>query len=416
MIYWGAATDGASTWSKHEGVLVSGGEVDRTSAHLGEVGARSDRNERYASFFTHHPHATYSVDARGYYTDANPRALEMTGLSLEQMKQVHFAAVIHPDDLPLIQAGFDAAMRGSTQVAEARVVHADGEIIHIRCTAIPLIEGGAVVGVHGVTEDITAAKQLVRELEEANRAKSLFLATVSHEVRTPLAALVGATDLLMHTPLTPEPAHYAEIVHRSSERLMRLVQDILEFSGLEAQQTVLHPRPFDVQELVDDVAHWANFLASSRGLSIDFDVDELPAPRLVGDCRRISQVLTNLVHNAIKFTEHGRVDVRISGRNVDGPTRADEPGALWVEFTVSDTGSGIGVEHQRTVFEPFTQEDPHLSGDRQGVGLGLAISRELVGLMGGRLTFTSQPGEGSTFTFGLPLVAVDESASASADG
>lgn len=366
---------------------------------LGER-ARAQSNERYSSMFTHHPHAAYSVDTRGYFTDANDRSLDMTGLSLEEMRQTHFAQVIHPDDLHLIQDGFDRAMGGDPQVVEARVVRADGEVIDIRCTAIPVIVDDEVVGVHGVTEDVTDAKRVLRELEEANAAKTLFLATVSHEVRTPLAALVGASELLIDTDLPPEPEHFARIVHRSGERLMHLVQEILEFSGLEARQTVLRRAPVDVRAIIDEVASWAVPLAESQGLAITFDVDEAVPATGLGDARRITQVVTNLVQNAIAYTEHGSVDVRVSGR----PCSADGPGVgSWVDFRVHDTGIGIAHDDLRTLFDPFVQADPQSAGDRLGVGLGLAICRELVELMSGHLDVESALGEGSTFTFGLPL-------------
>lgn len=355
-------------------------------------------SERYASMFTHHPHAAYSVDLRGYYTDANPRALEMTGLTLQEMRQTHFSQVIHPDDLHLIEAGFDRAMAGEPALVDARVVRADGGIVDIRCTAIPVVVGGEVVGVHGITEDVTAANQVLCELEEANAAKALFLATVSHEVRTPLAVLIGATDLLMDAALEPEPDHYAQMVHRSSQRLMQLVEDILEFSGLDEHRTVLHPRPFGVRTLVEGVADWAVPLAESRHLAISFVVDDAVPTTSVGDSLRVGQVLTNLVQNAIKFTECGSVDVRV------------EACATWVEFTVTDTGIGIPEGHRASLFEPFTQANPHAAGDRQGIGLGLAICRQLVELMDGRLDVVSTLGAGSTFTFGVPLAAsIDDS-------
>jgi PAS domain S-box-containing protein len=366
---------------------------------LGER-ARAQSSERYSSMFTHHPHAAYSVDTLGYFTDANERALEMTGLSLEEMRQTHFAQVIHPEDLQLIQDGFDRAMAGDPQLVEARVVRVSGDVVDIRCTAIPVIVADEVVGVHGVTEDVTDAKRVLRELEEANAAKTLFLATVSHEVRTPLAALVGASELLIDTDLPPEPEHFARIVHRSGERLMHLVQEILEFSGLEARQTVLRRAPVDVRAIVDDVASWAVPLAESQGLAITLAVDEgVPATGL-GDARRITQVVTNLVQNAIAYTEHGSVDVRVSGR----PCSAEGPGVgSWVDFRVRDTGIGIADDDLRTLFHPFVQADPQSAGDRLGVGLGLAICRELVDLMSGHLGVESTLGEGSTFTFGLPL-------------
>lgn len=364
-----------------------------------EEGTLAQGTERYASMFTHHPHATYSVDPRGYYTDANERALEMTGLSLGQMRQTHFSQVIHPEDLHLIQGAFDAAMAGAPQLVEARVVRDDGAVVDIRCTAIPVVVDGEVVGVHGISEDVTEAKRVLRELEEANRAKSLFLATVGHEVRTPLAVLVGATELLMDTDLEPEPEHYADMVHRSGQRLMRLADEILEFSGLEADQTVLRPRPFSVRAMVEDVAGWATPLAEGRGLEIAFDVEASVPTTLVGDRRRISQVVTNLVQNAIEFTENGRVDVRVRSCDVSAHTPDKD---TWVELTVADSGIGIAQEHIGSLFEPFTQIDPH-AGARHGFGLGLAICRALADLMDGRLEVCSTPGGGSTFTFGVPL-------------
>ena len=375
---------------------------ERTSAvgdTLGED-ARTQGTERYASLFTHHPHAAYSVDERGCFTDANDRSLEMVGLTLEEMRGVHFAEVIHPDDLHLIQAGFEGAMSGEPQVIDARVVSTDGAVTDIRCTAIPVIVGGEVVGVHGVSEDVTETNRLIRELEEANAAKTLFLASVSHEVRTPLAALLGASELLIDTDLPSEPEHFARIVHRSGERLMHLVQEILEFSGLEARQTVLRRAPVDVRAIVDDVASWAVPLAESHGLAITFAVDEAVPATGLGDTRRITQVVTNLVQNAVAYTEHGSVDVRVSGR----PCSVDGPGVgSWVDFRVRDTGIGIADDDLPALFDPFVQADPQSAGDRLGVGLGLAICRELVDLMSGRLDVESTLGEGSTFTFGLPL-------------
>ncbi|GAA1435661.1 hypothetical protein GCM10009641_32390 [Mycobacterium cookii] len=370
-------------------------------------------SERYASMFTHHPHAAYSVDARGYFTDANALALQMTGLTLEEMREAHFREVIHPEDLPVIRRGFERAMTGEPQLEEARVVDVDGVVTDIRCTMIPVVVGGDVVGVHGVSEDVTAAKQLLRDLEEANLAKTLFLATVSHELRTPLAALVGASDLLMASDLEGEPAHVSRVIHRSGQRLMHLVQDLLEFSGLEAHQTVLHPQPFDVRELVEDVARWAVPFAESRDLSISFVVDEAVPSTAVGDGRRITQVVTNLVQNAITFTSCGSVCVRVRG----GAAPADATTSrAWVEFTVVDSGIGIAEEHVASLFDPFTQTDRFAPCEQRGIGLGLAICRALVDLMGGRLAVSSTLGEGSTFTFAVPLGCHDEPAPASAGG
>lgn len=373
------------------------GEPDRSPTTPGTLceGALAQGTERYASMFTHHPHAAYSVDERGFFTDANDRALEMTGLTLDEMRRAHFAEVVHPDDVHVVRAGFEGAMTGEPQLMHARVLSAEGEVTDIRCTAIPVIVGGEVVGVHGVSEDVTEANRVLRELEAANAAKTLFLATVSHEVRTPLAAIIGASELLLDTDLAPEPEHFARIVHRSGERLMHVVQDILEFSGLEAHQTVLRDGPVDLRAIIEDVASWASPQADDRGLALTFSVDDAVPEAVVGDARRLNQVVTNLVQNALTFTEHGTVDVRVSSRPCGEAT--------WVEVGVRDTGIGISESHLRDLHQPFVQADPMTAGDRKGVGLGLAISHKLVELMGGRLTVESVLGAGSTFTFGVPL-------------
>lgn len=381
------------------------GERDGSSSEHATLGERAlaQSSERYASMFIHHPQATWSLDAAGYFTDANERTLEMTGLTLDELRQAHFAEVIHPDDLGPIQTGFENAIAGEPQVVEARVVSNDGEVADTRVTAIPVVIGSEVVGVHGVSEDVTESNRLLRELEEANAAKSLFLATISHEVRTPLAALVGASELLLDCDLAPEPEHFARIVHRSGERLMQVAQNILEFSGLEAHQTMLRSEPVDLRAIIEDVACWAKNFADGRDLAVTFTVDDRLPSGAVGDARRISQVLTNLVQNAITFTEQGSVDVGVTS----GPA-GDAAGTAWVEFEIRDTGIGIDEGHQHDLYLPFVQVNPMAAHDGQGVGLGLAICRKLVDLMGGRLTFESALGVGSTFTFRIPLACGEQ--------
>ena len=368
---------------------------DTTSSGTGLSLAES--KQRYASMFELHPHATYSLDRRGHYTDANRRALEMTGLGLEELRRTHFARVIHPDDRHLVEAGFAEALTGVPQVLEARVLRPDGTIVDFRTTMIPVVVHEEVVGVHGITEDVTEAKRVLRELEEANAAKTLFLGTVSHELRTPLAALVGATELLVGGEMGPDERHYVEMAHRSGQRLVQLVHDLLEFSCLEARRTTLRPRPFEVRALLAGIEEWAAPLAESRGLSISFVVDDAVPATTVGDGPRVSQVVTNLVANALDFTAEGTVDVRVGCR------ADDSPDAVWVEFEVADTGVGIPPDRVHALFEPFATADPCPARGQHGAGLGLAICRDLVDLMDGRLRAASEVGVGSTFTFGVPL-------------
>ena len=379
-------------------------------------GALAENSERYNSLFTYHPHATYSVDRDGYYTDANPRAMDMTGLSLQEMRQTHFAQVIHPEDVHIIHDGFVRALAGDPNLAEARVLGADGQVFEIRCTMIPIVIGGEVVGVHGVTEDVTDAKQVLSQLEEASAAKTLFLANVSHEIRTPLASVIGATELLLDAELEPGTEHFVRIVHRNGQRLIRLVNDILDFSRLEAHQVMLRPRPCSVRSVVEGVAESAVSCAESRNLTLSFVVDESVPTTVIGDGLRISEVLSNLVQNGLKFTERGGVDVHVSARAADQTAADGTPvSGIWVEFTVIDTGIGIAEAHLDALFEPFTQVDASPTRGYEGMGLGLAICRDLVDLMGGRLETVSTLGEGSTFSFGVPLGLADEGADGEQD-
>jgi PAS domain S-box-containing protein len=371
--------------------------------------ALAESAERYRSLFSYNPHAAFSLDLEGRYTDANPACLKMTGRTLEEMLQINFSQVIHPEDLSRIQPIFADVVARQPRQAEARVVRVDGLVREVKIIAIPVIVGDQVVGVHGIAEDVTEANRLRRELEDANAAKVLFLANVSHEVRTPLTSVIGASELLLDAELDEEPAHLAELVHRSGERLMHLVNEILDFSRLEAHKVALRPAEFSVREVVSDVKEWAKPRATSRGLSFKCTVDDLVPTRSYGDAGRVAQVLSNLVENAIKFTSSGSVDVRVSvpdpstlPQHVD-PDKGTRPRTVWVRFAVSDTGAGIAADQMATLFDPFFQVDRSDTRAHEGFGLGLAICRDLVDLMGGRLGTVSTPGTGSTFTFCVPL-------------
>lgn len=374
----------------------------RHDSSLGES-ALAQGSERYASMVIHHPHAVFSIDREGYYTEANARACEMTGLSLEQMRRTHFAQTIHPGDHAVMADAFEHVMTGEPVMVEARVVRVDGRVVDFRCTAIPVVVDGEVVGVHGVTEDITRAKQVQRELEVANAAKTVFLATVSHELRTPLATLVGATELLVHADSPGGSRHYVDMVQRAGQSLTHLVDELLEFSGLETHQTVLQTGPFDVRSLVDAVESWAVPLAEERGLELSVTIDDDVPVSAAGDVRRVRQVVANLVRNALTFTRTGSVDLRVRTRPHALDPGDDHAADVWVEFVVEDTGPGIDEDHLATLFEPFARSTARDARPGAGIGLGLAICRALTDLMDGSLGVTSTPGAGSTFTFGVPL-------------
>jgi signal transduction histidine kinase/CheY-like chemotaxis protein len=236
----------------------------------------------------------------------------------------------------------------------------------------------------------------IAKAEEASRLKGEFLANVSHEIRTPMNGILGFTQLALSTGLTEDQRDYLDTVERSAEGLMRLLNDILDVSKIEAGKMEVDRAPFSMRECVEGSTRTMFATAQEKGLELSWDLDPNIPETLIGDELRIRQVLLNLVGNAIKFTDQGSVRVAVG----------IEPGpdsSLVAHFTVRDTGPGIPVEQRQIIFEPFRQADGSAARRRGGTGLGLAISSGLVDIMGGRIWVESEVGQGSTFHFTAPF-------------
>ncbi|MBL8939111.1 MAG: response regulator [Archangium sp.] len=252
------------------------------------------------------------------------------------------------------------------------------------------ILGAAMALMHAVANERERSLERVREAE---RVKSAFFANVGHEIRTPLNGVLGMADALLTHPLADDEREMVQIIRSSGAVLHALIDDVLDLSRLEAQQLELHVAPVSVRALTDELRGLWTPMAQRKGLALEVLADDdLPEAVLV-DGLRLRQVLNNLLNNAVKFTEHGRISLHLSQR----------VGALG--FVVSDTGIGINAEQQQRLFRRFVQADDSRARSRQGTGLGLALSKELTELMGGSLTLESKVGEGSTFTCLLPLKA-----------
>jgi signal transduction histidine kinase len=243
------------------------------------------------------------------------------------------------------------------------------------------------------TADLATARD---DAQQANRAKSAFLANMSHELRTPLNAVIGFSEILMEDASADAYKHFLpdlKKIHKSGYHLLRMINDILDISKIEAEKTDLNISEFPIESLVSDVLMITEPELAKNGNQITTHTDDA-AKNICGDQVRINQILLNVINNAIKFTDNGSISLDI--------TQGFEDGTPYIYFRVSDTGIGMSEEEQSKVFEPFYRADLSTSSSYEGTGLGLAICDRLCRLMGGSISVKSKLNKGSTFTIKLP--------------
>ena len=367
--------------------------------------AASERETRQILATAHD--AFVAMDSDGLITDWNPQAQAAFGWSREQALGRDLADTIIPERFrDAHRAGlehFKASGEGPVfgRLLELTAVHRDGHEIPVELT-ISAVRTDPGHSFNAFLRDISERKRTERDLAvardqalEASRQKSNFLAMMSHEIRTPMNGVIGLTGLLIDTDLKPRQREYAEGVRSSGETLMEIINDLLDFSKIEASRLDLEVIDFDLRSLVEEVGDLLAEVAHARGVElVTLLPPEIPTA-VQGDPGRLRQILTNLVSNAVKFTERGEVVVRADVVDVNGEQ-------VLVRFEVADTGIGIPASAQAAIFEPFTQADSSTTRRHGGTGLGLSISRQLVELMGGQIALESEPGRGSRFSFTLP--------------
>jgi len=319
-----------------------------------------------------------------------------------------WAERVYPEDLRRIEEDLRRwqAERARQVEFEFRVVGAGGGIRWIAATArISYDAHGTALRMIGTNVDVTERKEAQDALcaakeaaEAANRAKSQFLANMSHEMRTPLAGALGMIRLVLDMRIGDEERDLLEMARRSCDSLLRLIEDVLDFSRAEAGVLRFERKAFGVAEVVKSAVETVSLSARERGISLSWKVEDTVPQEVEGDPGRIRQVLLNLVGNALKFTERGAIEVTAR------LFREGAEEAAAVLFSVKDSGVGIATEEQERIFEYFTQIDSSLTRRYSGAGLGLSLARQIVEALGGRIWLESSAGVGSTFYFTIPMI------------
>ena len=371
----------------------------------------SSADARFRSLVESSDDSIVSTTPDGVITSWNAAAERLFGYSRDEIVGLHLEMLVLPEQRAEANDILQLAMReGSVRrILETELLRRDGALVPVSLTVSPIYDADTIVGVSAIIRDVTEARRHQAELVEAqaaaveaSRAKSEFLATMSHEIRTPMNGVIGLTGLLLNTELDDLQRRYADGVRGAGEALLGIIDDILDFSKLEAGKVDLEEVGFSPGQLVEEVGVLLANSATTKGLLFRTECAPVVAESVRGDAGRIRQVLINLAGNAIKFTPTGRVVVRVS------PATRGDGESGWLRFAVEDTGIGIDAATQTRLFEPFSQADASTTRRFGGTGLGLAISRRLVDAMGGDLVVASEPGVGSTFGFELHLPASDD--------
>ncbi len=361
-----------------------------------------ESEERNRHILDHIEDGYCEVDLRGNFICVNEAYCRMFNRTRSEYAGAHFSKFGRDDLKASLREVFEKVYRTGEPVRSFEFESSPGKFIE-QSISLKRSAKGQPIGFVSVLRDCTTRKlyecelaKAKEEAEAANKAKSQFLANMSHEVRTPMNGILGMTDLVLSTELTAEQREFLSIVKLSADSLLVVLNDILDYSKMEAGKVELDPVQFSMAELAGDAMKAMALAAHERGLELAFHLHaDVPAV-LVGDSLRLRQVLLNLVGNAIKFTETGEVEVKVGVRE-----RSDSDVTLRV--SIRDTGIGIAPEKLVRLFHPFEQADTSTTRQYGGTGLGLAISRRIVNLMDGDVGVESTPGEGSTFHFTAKL-------------
>jgi PAS domain S-box-containing protein len=357
--------------------------------------------ERYRHIIETTPDGYFEVDIDGNYTYSNDAMCEILGLSRAEMTGMNHTAYLDASNARKVVDTFHHVQRTGEFVTGFgwMLTRADGSRRYVESSISLKTEAkGQPLGYSGFVRDVTelrraqALRQAKKAAEEANRSKSRFLANMSHEIRTPLNSIIGLIELMQETDLRPDQKEDLNVVISSAYALLSLINNLLDFSKIEAGKFVLEKSRFRVRNFMTETMKMMAMKTQAKGLELVCRIAPDVPDHLIGDPGRLRQVLLNLIENSIKFTSEGEIVVDVA-------TVADEASDVKLRVNVQDTGIGIPQEKQNMIFNAFQQLDAKTSSQYGGTGLGLAVSAQLVELMGGRIRVKSEPGRGSQFTF-----------------
>jgi PAS domain S-box-containing protein len=369
----------------------------------------------YLDIFEKFPVLIWRANKNGQFNYFNNYWLQFTGREIDSEIGDRWFSGIHPEDREafenLYKESFSKREKFETEI---RLLGGDKEYHWIICFGNPLLGlKKEFDGYIGVSLDITNRKILEEELKHAklesdssSKAKSNFISNISHEIRTPLNGIMGLADLLLDTNLDAEQLDFMDMLKQSSRTLLNLLNNLLDYSKIEDNKEKYNEEPFDLKSIAHEIVDPYKSVAKRNGISIDLEIDESLPNRMLGDGRKIQQILSNLISNAFKFTEHGFVKLKIEKEKILEQQLPGKNKNMIVHFTISDSGIGIPPEKQELIFESFTQVDGSSTRKYSGSGLGLTIVKRLVEIMNGKIWLESQLGNGSDFHFvvGLKLI------------
>ena len=414
-VAWRMRQDGSRLWVSvvitaihdQSARLIGFGQITRDLTERKEVAIRYEESrQRYRSLFDNNPDAICSFDLDGTLRTANPAAEALTGYEIEDLRMRTFWSLMAPEDRERMRSLFESAAQGEPCHAQTALVHRVGRRVDLRVTLVPIIVQGQNIGVYCIAEDVTERLRaeaereslLLREriaraeAEAANQAKTHFLAVVTHELKTPLHAISGFTELLCDGEagaLSDLQKRHLDRIRSNGHQLLRMIEDVLGYARLDAGGEGVKLERVRLDEVAAEAAREVEPAARQTGLTLNRSALEPCVAET--DRGRVRELLRALISNAVKFTDEGAVDVVLSRDTA------------WVAVEVADTGIGLDADQLEMIWEPFWQAANPMTRRAGGSGLGLSIARRLATLLGGDLQVASTPGQGSTFTLRLPI-------------